>query len=242
MSNESLASWTTDTAILVLDRLPLQTLASCTTLVTEYIGTTGGWIPDDPGQPLGPGQPASGQSQPEAADTIAEGQLERVYRTSVTADIKVNYSVIQNLDPGLSDNDVLVLIEESLADFLESQLDCTILKITEEPTFTGEVLRNGATTTEQRQEADTQIKSGEKLTTPLSIGLNYARQRFDLDDLWNATYIYTETNNDTVVLVEKYTTVTYDIVDNSSIDQHVVTMDSTTYKLASGLTKQRDQE
>ncbi len=242
MSNESLASWKTDTSILVLQELPLQTLTTAGVLVEDYLSSTGGWVPEDVGDPTGPGQPASGETAPEAAKTIAESQIERVYNNKITADLKVDFHIAQNLDPTLSDEDVLTLIQETIVDFLQNQLGCTTVAFNEFSGSTGVVGRSGYTTADERVTAHQQIESGEKLIDPVAIGLQIARDRFELDDFWNVTYIYTEQDQDIVVQVERYTDTNYTTLDPFTLTQQIVKIDATTYKLASGVSKTRSED
>ena len=242
MSNESLASWTTDTAIILLGTLPLQTLDSSTVLVEQYLSATGGWVPDDAGDPTGPGVPASGETTTQAANTITDEQLERIYNTKITANIDVGFHVVQNLDPGLSDDDVLVLIQETIENFLQSQFVCTSLSLDVLNESTGTTKQGGRTTADERVAAQAAVESGDKLIDPVHVSLKLARDRFDLDDLWNVSYIYNEPSQDIVALVERYTDTTYATLDPLTLTQNVVTIDATTYELASGVTKTRIEE
>lgn len=237
MSNESLASWKTDTAIILLGTLPLQTLDSANVLVEDYLSATGGWVPEDPGDPTGPGEPASGETSPQAAQSIADEQLERVYNIRTEASIKLNFHLVQNLDPGLSDNDVIILIEETVNNFIAEQLGCTNMELTEVTSFETDIQRGGTTTQDIRDMAQADIESGDKLIDPVAISLSLARERFDLDDNWNVSYIYNEPDQDIVAQVERYTDTTYATLDPFSVTQHIVTIDTVNYQLASGVSK-----
>lgn len=239
MSNESLASWKIDTSIILLGTLPLQTIDSALVLVEQYLSSTGGWIPEDSSDPTGPGEPASGESSQEAANTITDSQLGRIYNTQVTANIDVGFNVIQNLDTGLTNEEVLVLIQETIENFIQEQLGFTILSLNSMNSSDGTTKQGGKTTDAERIAADTDVKSGNKLIDPVSISLKLARERFDLDDFWNVTYIYNEPDQNIVAIVERYTSTTYTTLDPLTTTQNVVTMDATTYKLASGVTKTR---
>lgn len=237
MSNESLASWKTDTAIILLGTLPLQTLDSANVLVEDYLSATGGWVPEDPSDPVGPGEPASGETSPQAAQSIADEQLERVYNIDIAANIKVNFNLVQNLDPGLTDNDVIILIEETVNNFIADQFGCTNMELAEVTDFDTDIQRGGTTTADIRVMANAEVESGNKLIDPVAISLDLARDRFGLDDKWNVVYIYNEPDQDIVAQVEKYTDTTYTLLDNSSGTQHVVTIDAANYQLASGVSK-----
>lgn len=237
MSNESLASWKTDTAIILLGTLPLQTLDSANVLVEDYLSATGGWIPEDPLDPTGPGEPASGETSPQAAQSITDEQLERVYNIDIDANIKVNFHLVQNLDPGLTDEDVIVLIEETVNNFIAEQFGCTNMVLAEVDSFDTDIQRGGSTTQDIRQVAQAEVESGDKLIDPVAISLSLARQRFGLDDNWNVSFIYNEPDQDIVAQVERYTDTTYETIDPFSVTQHIVTIDAVNYQLASGVSK-----
>lgn len=242
MSNGSLSSWKTDTAIVLLGELPLQNLTSAKEKVEQYLSETGGWIPDDDSDPTGSGQPASGEDSAEAADSITEAEIARVYNTKVRADIKLDFHLVQNLDPDLSDEDVKTLIEETVQSFLVEQLGCTTTEFVELTDYEIENDRGGDTTAAQRVTADEEVKSGEKLIDPVSISLSYARDRFNLDDFWNVTYIYNEPTKDIVSLIERYTDPeTYEDLDIFTLTQYAITMDASSYELASGVVTTRDE-
>lgn len=241
MSNDSLSSWKTDTAIILLGELPLQDLDSATARVELYLSQTGGWIPEDDSKPTGAGEPATGETQNEAADSITQEELERVYNIKVRANVNIDFHLVQNLDPGLSDEDVKILIEESVEAFIEQQFVCTTTEYIETIDYTTETDRDGNTTTEERVTANDEVTSGDKLIDPLSISLSFARDRYDLDVLWNATYMYNEPGRDIVTLVEKYINTSYETIDDSSVTQYVVTINATTYELATGSTTTRSQ-
>ena len=241
MSNESLAAWKTDTAVVLLSTLPLQTLESATVLVDDYLAANGGWIPDDAGDPTGPGAPATGETAPEAANSITQEQLERVYDTRVTVNVDLDLHIVQNLDPGLSEQDVLVLIQETIESTITEQLACTRLELNSLNESSGITDQGGNTTAEQRVAANDAVESGDILVDPVSISLSLARQRFDLDDRWNVTFIYNEPDQDIVAQVERYTDTTYETLDIFTVTQHIVTIDNVSFKLASGVSKTRPE-
>ena len=241
MSNESLASWKSDASIALLGTLPLQTFDSAIVLVDRYLAANGGWVPEDPADPVGPGAPATGENALEAANSITQEQLERIYNIATNASIKLNFNIVQNLDPGLADNDIAVLIEETVGDFIASQFGCTVMELDEILSYDITVDRGGNTTADQRVQANAEVTSGDKLIDPVPISLSLARSRFDLDENWNVTYIYNEPGQDIVAMVERYVTTSYDNIDTSTLTQYVIKIDATTYELASGVVTTRNQ-
>lgn len=243
MSNESLSAWKVDTSLQLVHELPYQTLESALVLVDDYVSATGGWIPDDPADPTGPGQPASGETQTEAAATITLEQMERMYTTNVNATINIDLTYVSKLVAGLSEEDVLVNIEEALGNWIEAQIEPTDTKFITMNSFTGSVTDGGLTTTDERTAIQTavdySIDNDTTLYNPKEIAVKVARETYNLDNTFNLTYIFTEVNNDLIFLVEKY------LADNSDLDlsddsTYTISLDPATYVLTSGISKKRE--
>ena len=243
MSNESLSAWKTDTSLIVVSKLPYQTLESALALVEDYLSATGGWIPDDVDVPTGPGVPASGATQTEAATTITEEQLETMYTSDLTATITLNLSLVSKLSAGLSSDDVLASIEDALTSWIESQVESTDMNFISLDSYSGTVVSGGRTTTSERvsikNAVDDSINNGTTLYDPKEIALKVTREQYNLDNTFNVTYIFTETDNDLIFLIEKYLTNMTDL--NLSDDNtYTVSLDAATYTLTSGIVKKRE--
>ncbi len=89
------------------------------------------------------------------------------------------------------------------------------------------------TTQAIRTELNTTVEAGGKLIDPKAIALNYARNTYSLDILWNVTYLYTKENNDLFVLVEKYLA-DYSDLDLSDDRQFFLSLDPDSYELTGG--------
>lgn len=233
MSNDSLQAWKTDTAFLVVDKLPFEDFESAFILVEDYLSSTGGWVPDDEDNPTGPGEPASGATSDEASDIIRDEQFSAVYSTSVTATITISLEYITKLVGGLSDQDVLDNIEEGLNSFINSQIEPTDLEYDTLVSFDGDPVDGALTTTDIRVDLNNTVEAGGKLIDPKAIALDYARNSYSLDNSWNVTYLYTKENNDLFTLVEKYLE-GYTDIDLSDDRQFFVSMDPTSYEISGG--------
>ncbi len=239
MSTDSLQSWKTDTALLVVDKLPFEDFESAFILVEEYLSSNGGWIPDDEDDPTGSGQPATGEPQDEASDTIRDEQFSAVYSTPITATITISLDYITKLVGGLSDQDVLDNIEEGINSFINSQIEPTDLVFNTLVSYDGDPVDGALTTTEIRTDLNTTVEAGGKLIEPKAIALDYARNSYSLDNSWNVTYLYTKENNDLFTLVEKYLDGYADL--NLSDDrQFFVSMDPVSYEISGGALLTRD--
>lgn len=233
MSNQSLQAWETDTAFLVVTKLPFEDFESAFVLAENYLSSTGGWNPDDEDDPTGPGDPVSGATPDEASDIIRDEQFSSIYSTPVTATITISLEYITKLVGGLSDQDVLDNIEEGLNTFISDQLSPTDIQYDSLVSFDGTPVEGALTTQPIRFDLNAEVEAGGKLTDPKAIVLNYARSTYSLDISWNVTYLYTKENNDLFVLVEKYLA-DYSALDLSDNRQFFVSMDPVSYEITGG--------
>ena len=133
-----------------MEIVPLQTFESSLVLADDYLAATGGWVPDDAGDPTGPGVPASGATNAQAMQAIKDEQLERIYSADLSGVLSFTTHYQINLATGLSDADVLAAMEARLEDFVEAQLPDTNLAFVNLDSFTGSVVE-GPTTEAERQ-------------------------------------------------------------------------------------------
>ncbi len=243
MSNVSLSAFRTDVSILVVDRLPFQSMDTARILVEDYISATGGWVPDNAGDPTGPGVPASGENQDQMATSVKNEQIARIYNVGVDANIKINMDFVTKLTVGLTDEQVSAAIEDSLKTFIEQQLASTALEFVDMNSFTGTVIADGFTTQAVRVIIKDNVNNFidgtiDKLIDSRDIALWNTRQRYGLDDTFNVTYIFTETDNDLVFQIEKYVS-SMENLDVSDPNIYIITLDPADYKVTSGIIRQR---
>ena len=234
MANLTLNSWKVTVSIGVVETLPLQDQESAFVLAETYLASTGGWIPDDPLNPTGPGVPASGVTTEEAIQIIFNGNLNRIYSVDAQGVVTFNITFEDILTEGLSDSDVLLAIESKFRTFIESQFESTNMEFVQLDSFTGTVL-NGPTDQSERLDLQNLLTGGGKLTNPKAIALSAGRARFSLNNTFNVTYLYTESGKDLFVLIDKYTDTTYQTVDTSSTNQFVINLDPVNYTVTSGI-------
>lgn len=239
MSNESLASWKVDVGNLVVKEIPFQTLETGIALADSYLAATGGWVPDDAGDPTGPGQPASGESQPQAATSIKEILLERIQNFATEASIRVNFQYFDNFsfDPNTDDSQQAIdAMRLKFRDFIEAQLVGTQLEFVELDTYTSEFRNIGPTTVDIRLEVQATIVAGGRIIDPKAIALSAARARWALDTTWNIEYVYTQENQELFFMLRKYNTEDYDTVDLTAEQQYAIKLDPVRYTVSGGLT------
>jgi len=234
MTNLTLSGWKQSIAAGVVEVVPLQTFESSLVLADDYLAATGGWVPDDAGNPTGPGVPASGATNAQAIQDIRDEQLERIYSADLSGVLSFTTHFQTNLTPGLSEADVLAAIEADFEDFVEAQLPETNLAFVNLDSFTGSVIQ-GPTTETERQAIQTSILSGGKITNPKEIALVAARARFSLDNTYNVQYMYTQPDKVLFHLMVQYTDVTYATEDTNATNQYVIKLDPITYEVTSGL-------
>jgi hypothetical protein len=237
-SNFTFISWRNTTAGVLIGTLPLQDFSSAISLVESYLSDTGGWNPDDVGDPTGLGEPVSGETPEQAAINITNQQLNSVYQSEITGQLTFKANFIKNLGSGLSESVVLSTIESEFAQFIENQFDNIIIQFESLDTFTGTVI-SGPTTAAERVLINNLIVSGDKLINPKAIALSLSRNRFSLDNTYNVSFLYTQTDKELVILIEKYTSTAYTNLDLSVDNQFIISLDSKSYHITTGVTKSR---
>ena len=195
MSTESVQAWKTDVAYLVVQEIPFQTLESGLTLAESYLAATGGWFPDDVSDPTGPGNPVSGETAPEAAETIKQTLLERIQDFTIEeANIRVKFHYVDNFsfceEEGDDRQQSIDAMRIRFKDFIEFQLEDTKLEFIELDEYTADFENIGYTTEAQRQAIQATLVAGGKIIDPKAIALTAARSRWGIDNTWNITYVY----------------------------------------------------
>lgn len=229
----TLAGWKNSVVVNVVQKLPLQTYEKAYALVEDYLSGVGGWVPVDPENPTGDGAPLNGVSEETAALAIITNQFARIYSCDVTATVTLRANLGVNLPAGLDNNSVLAALEGVLNDWLETQTAGAKVTLNSVTSYAAAITPNGILPTSELVaiNAATQVA---KVIDPRAIALKYAREKYILDSTWCVSKVYTETNSDTVCIIEKYTSTTYLTRDTSATNYYVIKIDSKKYNLVSG--------
>ena len=234
MGTLTLVSWKNTVAFGLVQSLPLQDFESALVLTESYLSSIGGWVPDDPADPTGVGEPANGETPEEAIASITTFQYSRIYTVSLNVDSDLKMSVVANLAPGLDDSSVLGSIENTVTDVINAQLTDTALELEDVTTFTGTVISGGEISATDRSNIQTTIAAGGKLIDPPVIALVATRTRYNLDTTWNISNIYTEPDEPLVFITKKYTDTSYTTLD-AETTSYTLKLDSKKYTVISGL-------
>lgn len=229
----TLQAWNETVALGLVKKLPLQNIDSAFALSQNYLANNGGWIPDDPGEPIGFGSPATGETLEQAIQSIFNQQIAQIYTADITGSLTFNITLNKNLAVGLSDSDVFFNVEADLSSIIEEQLKDTSLEIVAIPSFSG-TISTGATDTVERVGLQALLTSGGKLSNPKAIALSSARAEFNLDNTHNVRYLYTESGKEYFVSIVKYTDTTYSTVDQNATKEYSIRLNRLSYKVFSG--------
>ena len=235
MGTLTLSGWTSSVAAGVIESVPLQDFESSLTLAEDFLGTQGGWNPDDPGDPTGCGEPVSGVTTEQAIELITIEQLGRIYHTDVSGVLNFRILLNNNLATGLDDTSVLANLVDILDDVVQANLLNTNIEFIDIPSYTGTVT-SGPTDAETRRGIQTTLTNGGQIIDPYAIALSTARAEYNLDTTYNVEYLYTETNKALFVMIIKYTDTLYENVDNTATARYGITLDPITYRTAGGTT------
>ena len=235
--NLTLVGWRNATTLLVVQNLPLQTAQSASILVSNYLSDVGGWVPDSALDPTGAGVPANGETTDDAATSIIALQYSKIHELRTTVTLVVDLVYHNNITTGQPDETILALSEEQIEELIEAQLADTILRVASFDNTSATIINGGETTQVNRQEIEVDINSQTKLIDPKSIALQIARSVYALDDTYNVSKFYKETDTELVFVIIKYETNQYAVVDSTAINQYVLTLDPSNYTLFSGLVR-----
>lgn len=230
----TLNGWKSTTITALVTRLPLQTFESAIPLVDVYLSSVGGWVPNDPFDPVGQGFPANGFTPVEAADAITLQQVQRVHRLSAQIPLVVSLEFTANLAPGQTDQDIIAQMQPLIQDFLERQFQNEPIALVSTGTITGTVTAGGALTATTLQAINTQISAGSIKQDPIRVAVNAARVLYNLDNTWNAVTAYTEPDQELVVVIQKFTNTSYTTLDTSATTQYVFAVSFADYRVTSG--------
>lgn len=234
MANLTLNGWIQSVATGVVETVPLQDLESALVLAEDFLGTQGGWNPDDVGDPTGPGVPVSGISTNDAIVAITLQQRDRIYHVDSAVNLNVEIILNENLTPGLSDDDVVNSLQDRLEDVLRANLSGTNIRFVSVQTFSGDVT-NGPTDTAERIDIQNTITGGGQIINAKAIGLIAARGEFNLDNTWNVQYLYAEDGKELFVMVVKYTDALYANEDDTATNRFGMYLDPITYQTSGGV-------
>jgi hypothetical protein len=243
-----LITFISDVALIILNQLPLQSLDSATVLAYSYLSDTGGWVPDDPLNPNGPGQPFNGETEQEFADAITIQQFDTIYDINFTVTLTLNLQAITKLTDGLSLNDAAASMVNQVSDFITDSINNSPLPLRVESTSTqvtdsdrsivgGYTIEDGNTTQALRQIIDDDLTDFDTIKDIdyKSLALLYVRNTYGLDHSWNVHSIYTEIDNPITIIIRKYVDQTYAALDTNDLTVYVMNVSPTTYQVVTGV-------
>ena len=235
MGTLTLNGWKASVATGVVESVPLQDFESALILAEDFLGTQGGWNPDDAGDPTGFGEPVSGVTLEESITIITDQQRERIYHSDISGVLDFRIILNNNLSLGLDDAAVTAAVVDILDDVVQANLLQTNIEFVDIPEYTSTVT-NGPTDATIRQAIQNTILAGGQIIDPYAIGLNVARAEYNLDNTHNVEYLYTEPNKALFVMVIKYTDNLYSTVDTTADARHGISLDPISYRTAGGTT------
>jgi hypothetical protein len=235
MGTLTLNGWKASVATGVVETVPLQDFESALVLAEDFLGTQGGWNPDDAGDPTGFGEPVSGVTLDESIILITNQQRDRIYHSDISGVLNFRIILNNNLSPGLDDAAVSAAVVDILDDVVQANLLQTNIEFIDIPSYTSTVT-NGPTDASTRQSIQNTLLAGGQIIDPSVIGLSVARAEYNLDNTHNVQYLYTEPNKVLFVMVIKYTDNLYSTVDTTADARYGISLDPISYRTAGGTT------
>ena len=233
------------TAILVLLQLPLQSLETATTLFYAYMSDVGGWVPDDPLQPLGDGVLFNNFTEQQAADEITTNQFDSVYDLNFDVTVTINAQVVAQLTSGLTMEHAAGSMANQVALFISDAINQSSIPLRVLDANVGDQIltdqfsqtTGGRTTPEVRMSIASAIANVDavKENDYKGIALMFVQNTYGVDDSWNIESVYTEQNQPIAVIIKKYTDGTFVDLDNSEPIGYVISVNSDTYQVVTGV-------
>jgi len=226
----TLTEWTDQTVAGIITTLPLQDETYTGALVTTYISGAGGWVPDSGLDPTGPGVMANGASPATAIAAIIADQYSRIYESSLTLSLDLNFRTINHLTPGLSEVAVRAAIDgpirDDISDFLISKGFVVSNLALNASTTTVDGVFNAA------RRVALEVES--PVLSVCNVGLRTARTQYGLDVLWSISHAYIKTNSPVALIIKKYTSSAYTTIDSGVTYFYLVKVDPVTKRVISG--------
>lgn len=241
MSDSDLTTYVTATATLLTGELPLQSVDSAITLVYAYISDVGGWVPDNPSDPTGPGVPFNNATEAAAASAIAAQQINNVYDLNFSTSVTIECQFSAQLGSGLSLSEAAASMAANVTAFITDTINNSPYPLsvtaTQTPSANSDRSLVGGNTTQAIREAIVTDLSGDnKIVDYKEIALQFAISTHGLDDTWNVQYVYTQSESPIVIVINKYTDDTYATLDSDNTTTYVFTMSPTNYGIVAGVT------
>ena len=231
----TLQAWRSATTLLVITKLPLQDNQSSSILVSTYLSDIGGWVPIDEDDSTGAGEPANGETPDIASSNIAVNQYQRMYDITSNETIVVKLKHNANFTEGETDDSVMTASRDEIEALVVEQLKDTMLELVSIENQSFEVVNRGLTIAQDRVDIQTAIIIGNKLIDPKTIGLEYARSHYLLDDTYNVFSLYQEEETEMVIEVRKYQDTNYAVLDSTASTRYVLSLDAENYTLSTGI-------
>lgn len=235
-----LSTFLHDTAVILIGELPLQSLDSAINYVNQYLSDIGGWVPDDPIHPNGPGHPFNNFTEQQAADAITTNEFNKVYDVEFTVTASVRVQFAEKLTAGLTLGAAAASMQNHVSDFITNAINnsfvpVNVLSTSTQTTVVGGSLTSGFTTQSVRQLIATEISSPTKDVDYKALALSYVRNTYGVDNTWNVSSLYTETNQPIAISIRKYTNTTYSTLDGGDTTIYLISVSPTTYQIVSGV-------
>lgn len=227
--NRSIADWKATLSALIVARVPGQNTVTVAGLLDSYLSGSGGWTPDDVGDPTGPGVPTSGDTDEEVVDQIVVSIYERAYEFRGTATVDITYFGYRNLPSGESESEVEAAISSSITATITDQIEShTPFVVTDVALTGGTIQKIGQPTTDMLVDVHEEVVAAESELSLLAAALSYLRTHYNLDTTWNvvSSVISTDVNIPVFVVVKKYTSTSFDELDATTERTYTVMVET----------------
>jgi hypothetical protein len=228
-----------ETALVLVDQLPLQSLDSAVGLIVAYVSNVGGWVPDNILDPYGQGAPANGKTEAEVATDITNEEYAKVYDIEFQVTLTVTVQAAAYLSAGLSIPTAGLSMAGQVENYVTNQINNAVIPLRVESvgaqaTETEFSVQGGLTTQAVRQAIADAVTGSDKIVDYKTLTLKYAIDTYGLDDTWNVESVFWRADQPINLMIKKYSDNGYGTLDGDSSTIYVFNISPVTYAVVSG--------
>lgn len=225
----TLTEWTNNASTLVLSSVPGLNFTDAENLVTSYLTSVGGWIPDNPANPTDLGVAANGQLFSDAAISVKQQQFAQMNTLTVSVPVTLKLTEVGLFAPGTPMSAITTTLQTGLqariVDALASKAISIVSVDFSEVDDTSVLRQRGILTPSDLVAIQSDIATNPVLVDPASVASVLARSIFGLDATWVCYQMYDVLDSTIECFIGKYIDLTYQTSANTGFE-YVVGLDT----------------
>ena len=187
------SDWIINTAGLLMDLLPGFGYDDAKPLAEDYLIDTGGWVPDDGGEPLGEGEPDDAGTPAVAALAISLVAIGDTKTLNISVPVSVTVTYTGSFPTGTSSADILNASKASLEAAVAARLAGSNFEYNTITWADAQTTSRFDGTLGQvaRAAVQAEILANVNLVDPAAVAVSHIRYHYGLGDTWMTYKLYT---------------------------------------------------